>query len=588
MSKPPIRQLQDWLAQQGLAGMVVPRADQFQGEYVAPAFERLAWLTGFGGSAGLAVVLTDRAALFVDGRYTLQAEREVDPALITPIHSADQSPWDWIAETLPQGGARLGFDPWLVTVDGLRSLDKACARAGACPVPLAVNPVDLIWSDRPPLPQGPILGHDLAHCGMSSRDKRAGLAQEMVKAKLDALVLADPASVAWVLNIRGTDVPFTPLPLAFAIMHADCSVSLYLEPERLAAPLDKDVRILAPHRFIPDLKAMGGKRVRLDPAQTAQAIAAMLEEGGAELDLGPDPSLLLRAAKNKVELAGIRAAHRRDGIAMIRFLRWLDSHPPTDEMDLADKLAWFRRQGDLFRDLSFPTIAGIGPNGAVVHYRSTSATNRPLTGDTLLLLDSGAQYLDGTTDITRTLAVGAPNRQMRSDFTLVMKGHIALSQAVFPAGTVGAQLDVLARQYLWRAGLDYDHGTGHGVGCYLSVHEGPQRIGKQGGAKPAPLLPGMILSVEPGLYRAGLWGIRIENLVEVVECPMPMGGERPLLGFVPLTLVPFDRRLLDLALLTRDEIAWIDAYHARILAELAPLLDEAERDWLHAACRPMT
>lgn len=577
------------LRRQGLAGFIVPRADEHQGEYVPRRAQRLAWLTGFTGSAGLAVVLADKAAVFVDGRYTLQVRQEVDEALFAPVHMADCSHTRWLGDNL-RPGDRLGFDPWLHTADQVEALARAAERAGAELVPCAVNPLDAAWADQPGPPLAPVLPHGLDFAGRASASKRDDVAATLAAGRLDAAVLTDPASIAWLLNIRGGDVGYTPLPLGFAILHADARVDLFMDPGKLSAGLaghlGPDVLVAGPEAFAAALDGLAGRRVRVDPAAAAFAVFDRLERAGAKVERGADPCALPKACKNEVELAGIRAAHRRDGVALVRFLAWLEVQHGLDELAAADALEAFRAEGAHFRGLSFPTIAGSGPHGAIVHYRSTGKSNRVLRPGELFLLDSGAQYLDGTTDVTRTIAIGEPGAEERERFTLVLKGHIALARAIFPLGTSGSQLDVLARRFLWERGLDYDHGTGHGVGAYLSVHEGPQRVSKVGTGAVA-LRPGMVLSNEPGYYKAGHYGIRIENLVAVTAVDAPEGAERELLGFETLTLAPFDRRLIAPALLDGPERAWVDSYHARILAELGPLLDAGARSWLQAATQPL-
>jgi Xaa-Pro aminopeptidase len=583
--------LRNELQRLDLAGFVVPRADQHQGEYVPPCALRLGWLTGFTGSAGAAVVLRDKAAIFVDGRYTLQVQSEVDTVSFTPLHLIDYTPQRWLGDVLAKGD-RLGFDPWLHTRDQVQALTNTCERVGATLAPCPDNPLDAVWTDRPPPPSSPVMAHPDRFAGRSAADKRKDIAAELERERLDAAILSAPESVAWLLNIRADDVAFTPLPLCFAIIHADASVDLFMEPDRIASDIaaqwGRGVRVAPPGQFEPALSLLGreGKRVRLDSSSAPFQVWETLREAGALVEGGADPCAQPRACKNSVEMAGTRAAHHRDGAAMVRFLAWLDHAARTgeiDEMKAADALEGFRCQGEHFRGLSFPTISGAGANGAIVHYHSTPKTNRPLATGELYLVDSGAQYLDGTTDITRTILIGdtAPP-EARRRFTLVLKGHIALARAVFPIGTTGSQLDVLARQPLWSEGLDYDHGTGHGVGSFLSVHEGPQRISKAGNT--VALKPGMILSVEPGYYKTDAYGIRIENLVLVVPRPAPDGAERPLLGFEPLTLVPIDRALVAVELLDAEERDWLNAYHARVRDEIAPLLTQAaEQDWLDKA-----
>ncbi len=583
------------LKHRGLTGFVIPRADQHQGEYVPPSAQRLGWLTGFTGSAGSAVVLRDKAAIFVDGRYTLQVRGEVDTDLFLPLHLTEYPPARWLGEVLTEDD-RLGFDPWLHTHDQVQTLTQACERAGADLIPCGDNPLDCVWSDRPSPPATLLVAHSDRFTGQAASGKREDIAALLKRDRLDAAVLSAPESVAWLLNIRAEDVAFTPLPLCFAIIHADASVDLFIHPERVPSPLfshwGDGVRVLEPNSFGTALGQLGreSKRVRLDSTSAPFQVWETLREAGARPEGGADPCALPRACKNPVEMAGSRAAHRRDGAAMVRFLAWLDGAARKggiDEIKAAAALEDFRRPGEHFRGLSFPTISGAGANGAIVHYHSTPKTNRPLAAGELYLVDSGAQYLDGTTDITRTVLIGdeAPI-EARRRFTLVLKGHIALARAVFPVGTTGSQLDILARRPLWSFGLDYDHGTGHGVGSFLSVHEGPQRISKMGST--VALKPGMILSNEPGYYKTGAYGIRIENLVLVQPVAAPEGAERDLLGFETLTQVPIDRALVAADLLDEEERGWLNAYHAGVRATIMPLLAEtAERDWLDRATTPL-
>lgn len=579
------------LRRRKLDAFVVPRADEHQGEYVPPSAERLAWLTGFTGSAGAAVVTLHRAALFVDGRYTLQAEQETSASLYELCHLVDTPPHVWLRGVLKTGD-RLGYDAWLHTPDGAGRLQGVCTDAGADLVAVEDNPVDAVWRDRPPPPQAPVLPHPVAYAGEDAADKRGRLGRLLAEAGQDACVLSAPESLAWLLNIRGSDVPFAPLPLGFAVLAADGAVDLFMDPAKLGeetrAHLGPQVWVRPPEAFGAALDALAGKVVRLDHAGAPMWVLERLRAAGAVVKRGEDPCALPRACKNAVELDGMRAAHRRDGVALVRFLAWLDAEAPRGdltEMAVADRLEAFRAEGALFRGLSFPTIAGSGPNGAIVHYRVSPRSDRALRPGELFLVDSGAQYLDGTTDVTRTVAVGTPTAEMRRHVTRVLQGHIALASVVFPAGTTGSQLDVLARRALWADGLDYDHGTGHGVGSFLSVHEGPQRVSKVGNS--IALKPGMVLSNEPGYYRTGAYGIRLENLVAVREVPRPEGGERDLLGFETLTLAPFDRRLIDTALLAPAERAWVDAYHARVRAVLAPQVGGPTAAWLEAATAPL-
>src|SRR6185437_3621328 len=508
------------LARRGVAGFLVPRADEHQGEYVPPSAERLAWLTGFTGSAGLAAVLPERAAIFVDGRYTLQAKNEVDAALYEQRHITEAPATAWIAANLKSGQA-LGYDPRLHTLPEIDRYSAAAAKAGGKLQPLDTNPLDAVWKDRPAPPMAPVVPHELRFAGKSSADKRKEIASALADDKIDAAVLTAPDSIAWLLNIRGGDVPYTPLPLSFAILRADASVELFIDAAKLApgtqAFLGNDVAVSPPARFGATLESLKGKRVQADPGSASAWVFDRLKAGGAAIHRAADPCLLPKACKNAAELDGSRAAHRRDGAALTRFLAWLAGAAPNGhlrEIAVSDRLEELRRAGDHFRGLSFPTISGAGSNGAIVHYRASPASEKTLDPGSFYLVDSGAQYLDGTTDVTRTVAIGEPSAEMRDRFTRVLKGHIALAACRFPKGTTGSQLDALARHALWQVGLDYDHGTGHGVGSYLAVHEGPQRISKI--ANSQPLLPGMIVSDEPGYYRTGVYGIRIENLVAVV------------------------------------------------------------------------
>jgi Xaa-Pro aminopeptidase len=581
------------LRRRGLDGFIVPHADRHQNEYLPASEERLAWLTGFSGSAGVAVVLAERAALFVDGRYTLQAREQVDAATFVVEHLVERPPEAWIEECVA-AGTKLGYDPWLHTIAGAEKLAKACEAAGATLVPVDTNPVDAIWSDRPAPPLGPVVLHDLRFAGEEASTKLARVAAEVGKARADALVVSDPLAVAWAFNIRGSDVAHTPLPLAFAVLPKEGRAAVYVDGRKLANAVRHRLEELAdvrePAALAPDLAALGtaARTVRLDEATAAAALAHMASGAGGKVSRGADPIALMKAVKNAVEIEGARAAHRRDGAAVARFLAWLDREAPggkLTEIDTVAALESFRRDSGLLKDVSFPTIAGSGPNGAIVHYRVTRASNRRINPGELFLVDSGGQYEDGTTDITRTIAVGAPTAEMRDRFTRVLKGHIAIARALFPDGATGAQLDSFARQSLWAAGLDFDHGTGHGVGSYLSVHEGPAGISKRSTA--AALKRGMILSNEPGYYRTGAYGIRIENLVLVVAAPPVAGAEKELNAFETLTLAPIDRRLVEPALLTNDERRWLDDYHARVAATLAPLVDAETRAWLEAATRPL-
>lgn len=572
------------LRRHGFNGFIIPRADEHQGEYVPANAERLAWLTGFTGSAGLAVVLENRAAIFVDGRYVLQAPQQVDETAFTVVPLAETTPEAWLRAHLP-AGARLGYDPWLHATASVRRFAKAAEAAGGRLEPVSHNPLDAVWSDRPQPPTGRIRVQPESLAGESAATRLARLRDSLVNEKLDALLISDPHNMAWLFNIRGADVPHTPLALGYALVPREGRPALFLDGRKLTAEAGAalaGVADVAPPAALEERlqqAAAGGARIRLDQTTAAAALSTIVHAAGGVADVGEDPLTLMKARKNTVEIAGSRAAHLRDGAAVTRFLHWFDGAAPAGgvtEIDAVSALETFRRETNVLEDVSFPTISGAGPNGAVVHYRVTTATNAPV-GEGMFLIDSGAQYADGTTDITRTIAVGEPDAEMRDRFTRVLQGHIAVATAVFPRGTWGAQIDSFARRPLWEAGLDFDHGTGHGVGSFLSVHEGPQRISRLGNVA---LEPGMILSNEPGYYKAGAWGIRIENLLVVEERDIP-GAERPMLGFETLTLAPIDLRLVEPSLLSDAELAWLNAYHARVREELTPsLASEEERAWL--------
>jgi Xaa-Pro aminopeptidase len=592
-SAPRVKALRTELARRGLTGFVVPRADRHQNEYVPAADERLAWLTGFTGSAGAAVVLMDRAALFVDGRYTLQVRQQADTSLFAIEHLVETPPPEWLEKNLTAQD-RLGYDPWLHTIESAERLAKACQASGAALIAVEPDLFDAIWPDRPPPPLGPVRLHDIAFAGEEAVTKLSRIRPEIGKLKADALVVSDPHCVAWAFNIRGSDVPHTPLPLAFAIIPREGRPALHVDGRKLANDVRHALEALAdvrePADFARDLAALGEakKTVRIDQATASDALARQITGAGGKLSRGPDPIVQMKAIKNGIEIAGAQAAHRRDGVAMVRFLAWFEGAAAggaLTEIEAVEALESLRRDTGKLKDVSFPTIAGAGPDGAIVHYRVTRKTNRPIASDSLFLIDSGAQYEDGTTDITRTLAVGTPSPEMRERFTRVLKGHIAIARAVFPDGTTGAQLDSFARQFLWEVGLDFDHGTGHGVGSYLSVHEGPARISKLG---TAALKRGMILSNEPGYYKTDHYGIRIENLVLVTEAASVAGAEKPLNAFETLTLAPIDRRLVDADLMTGEERGWLDRYHAHVAASLAPLVDPPTRAWLEAATAPIS
>ncbi len=583
----------------GLDGFIVPLTDEHMSEYVGAYAQRLGWLTGFQGSAGSAAVLADRptdagsargAAIFVDGRYTIQVRAQVDGDLYE-YRSVPAEPLHlWLAENAAPG-SRIGYDPWLTTRAFLRTAEAALAAKDIRLVPVAANPVDKVWADQPAPPMGGAEIHGAEFAGRSSADKRAAIAAELKKAGANAVLLSALDSIAWAFNIRGHDVARTPVVRAFAIVRDDATATLFTAPSKIpadvAAHLGPDVSIQPYEAFGPALEALEGA-VMLDPAWSVAAIFEALGRGKARIIEARDPTILPKSAKNPVELDGMRAAHVRDGGAIAKFLHSLETALPADEIDASDRLEAFRRESNLLKDLSFDSISAVGPNAALPHYRSEPETKRAFEGETIYLIDSGGQYPDGTTDITRTVALGTPTPEMKDRYTRVLKGHIALAVARFPKGTRGGQLDILARQFLWSAGLDYAHGTGHGVGHFLGVHEGPQRIAAAVGAPGVEevLLPGMVLSNEPGFYKAGDYGIRIENLVIVVEDSRPT-DEQPMLAFETITLAPIDKRLIEPALLTPAETGWLDAYHERVRAALEPQLDGPARDWLLAATAPL-
>lgn len=583
------------LARRGLDGFVVAHADEHRSEYTPEYAQRLAWLTGFDGSAGLGVVLKTGAAVFVDGRYTLQVREQVNGDDYDFLHLMNDPAGDWIAANASTG-ARIGYDPWLHTRVWVEKVKKALEPRGMALVALDDNPIDAVWDDQPAPPAFPAVPHPVEYAGEDAASKRARMGKVLKEAGAEAAVLTSLDSIAWLLNIRGRDVARTPLVLAFAILDAGGSVDLYMDPAKVTPELEDhlgvSVRLHPKQDFARGLQVLGesGKSVLVDPSLASAAVFQILEESGAQIVSVADPCQIAKARKNRAELAGTRAAHKRDGVALTRFLAWLDREGGTGEIDeiaAANRLEAFRRENDMFRDLSFDTISGAGPNGAIVHYRVTPETARRLEPGQLYLVDSGAQYPDGTTDVTRTIKVGGAvggtaGAEERSRFTRVLKGHIAIATARFPVGTTGAQLDVLARMPLWRTGVAYDHGTGHGVGSYLSVHEGPQGISK-GGDK-TPLEPGMIVSNEPGYYKTGAYGIRIENLIVVREASVD-GAEIELLEFETLTLAPIDLNLVEPALLTADERDWLNVYHARVRTELTPLMDAADAEWLETATR---
>lgn len=585
------------LKARGLDGFVVPISDEHMSEYVGAYAQRLAWLTGFGGSAGSAAVMSEQAAIFVDGRYTLQVRDQVDGRLWSYQSVPQNSLAEWLGEHAAPG-ATIGYDPWLHGKPWVDSANKALAAKGARLVAVDSNPIDAVWQDRPQPSLAPAQVHSNEYAGVSSETKRSQVAEWLVAKGLDAAVISALDGVAWLLNMRGSDVERTPVALSYVLAHADGTADLFIDEAKVTAELrthlGNAVAIRPRGEFVPALRALTGRKVAVDPERSVQAIFAALADAGAAIVAATDPTVLPKAIKNPVEQAGQRAAQARDGAAIARFLHWLSAEGPggaITELSAAERLQSFRAEGGLLKDLSFDTISGSGPNGAIVHYRVSEETSRTLEPGSVYLVDSGGQYADGTTDITRTVWIGpgTPPAEVKANFTRVLKGHIALARAVFPLGTAGSQLDTLARQYLWAAGLDYAHGTGHGVGSFLAVHEGPQRIAKAAGGQAGTgqeLLPGMILSNEPGYYKTGAYGIRIENLV-LVEPRDIAGSEGAYLGFETLTFAPIERALLDQHMLGHEEIEWWNSYHAAVKTVVAPQLSGAALDWLQDQCRPL-
>lgn len=590
-----LKALREELASRKLAGFVVPLTDEHMSEYVGSYAQRLAWLTGFQGSAGTAVVMPEDAAIFTDGRYTLQVREQVDGKNWEYVGIPGTSVADWLGEHADDG-AQIGYDPWLHTRQWVEAAEKALAEKGARLVAVDTNPIDAIWPDKPLPSDAKLIVHADKHAGKSSAQKRQDMADDMAKKNVDAAVLAALDSIAWTFNVRGADVDHTPVALAYSIVHKDGTADLFVEPDKMnyevARHLGNGVRVHERGAFEGALTSLKGKRVIADPERAVAAIFRALDEGGATIVAQREPAVLPKAIKNPVELQGSRESHLRDGAALTRFLHWLSIEAPKGgltEMSAAARLQQFREESDLLRDTSFDTISAAGPHAAIPHYRVTEESSLPLEMDGIFLCDSGGQYPDGTTDVTRTVIVGTPTAEMKDRFTRVLKGHIALATAIFPKGTRGSQLDGFARQYLWAAGLDYGHGTGHGVGSYLGVHEGPQRISAAnypGTGWDEPLCAGMILSNEPGYYKGGEYGIRIENLVAVHEREIE-GGEAVMLGFETLTFAPIDRNLIDLSLLSPQERDWVDSYHADVIAKIGPQLDDATAAWLGEVCAPL-
>ena len=590
-----LKALREQLKADRLDGFVVPLTDEHMSEYVGSYAQRLAWLTGFEGSAGTAVVLPEEAAIFVDGRYTLQVRQQVSASEWSYQSVPETSVTDWLKEHAPNG-ACIGYDPWLHSRDWVKRAVEQLASRGAELVAVEQNPIDKIWADRPEASKARLVVHPDKYAGRNSADKRTEIADWLAKQGADAAVLSALDSIAWTFNVRGQDVARTPVALAYAIVHADGTADLFVASEKIDGDvrhhLGNGVRLHERHEFEGALGQLSGKLVAVDPERAVAAIFDALDKAGARILAVRDPAVLPKAIKNPVEIAGQQAAQERDGAAISRFLRWVEEEAPEGELDelgASDHLEALRRENPELRDLSFDSISGAGPNGAIVHYRSSEKTNRKLEPGTLYLIDSGGQYVDGTTDITRTVAIGEPTQEMRDRFTRVLKGHIAVATALFPKGTRGSQLDSFARRPLWEAGLDYAHGTGHGVGSFLSVHEGPQRISPVGSSQSGgdePLKAGMILSNEPGYYKTGEYGIRIENLVLVVDKQVD-GAEKEMLGFETLTFAPIERRLIAKEMLSVSELAWLNGYHAEVLAKIGPRLEGEDRAWLERACAPL-
>jgi Xaa-Pro aminopeptidase len=590
-----LKALREQLKAEKLDGFVVPLTDEHMSEYVGSYAQRLAWLTGFQGSAGSAVVLPEEAAIFVDGRYTLQVRSQVSAEQWSYQSVPETSTTQWLEEHAPEG-ARIGYDPWLHTRDWVKKAREALASRGAELVPVDRNPIDEVWVDRPEASKAHLVVQSDRYAGKSGAEKRTEIGDWLAKHHADAAVLSALDSIAWAFNIRGADVTHTPVALAYALVHADGTADLFVASEKIGPDvrqhLGNGVRLHERSAFESALAELNGKTVVVDPERAVAAIFEALDKAGAKILPLRDPTILPKALKNPAEISGQKAAQERDGAAISRFLRWIDEEAPKGEVDeliASDHLEALRRESPELRDLSFDSISGAGPNGAIVHYKSSEKTNRKLERGTLYLIDSGGQYVDGTTDITRTVPIGEPTDEMRDHFTRVLQGHIAIATAVFPKGTRGSQLDSFARRPLWEAGLDYAHGTGHGVGSFLAVHEGPQRISPVGSSQSGgdePLQAGMIISNEPGYYKTGEYGIRIENLVLVVPREIE-GAEKEMLGFETLTFAPIDRRLVDVQMLGAEELIWLNCYHAHVLAKIGPSLQGDDLAWLQAACAPL-
>jgi Xaa-Pro aminopeptidase len=592
-----LKKLREAIESLNIDGFLIPRADRHLGESVPVSDERLAYMTGFTGSAGLAIVTASDATLFVDGRYALQGVEQVGPRGYDCVATHQTPVTTWLLENL-KAGQTIGYDPWLHTRQEIDGYQKAAAKVDARLSPVRCNPIDAIWRARPAHPQSPVFVHPLKFAGESSEHKRRRLAAKLAQDGLDAAVITAPDSLCWLLNIRGSDVAFTPLTLAFGLLRADGSVTLFSDPAKFTddvhAHLGSDVDVRAWNAFETALAALRGKKVLVSKTSAPFAVSRILSENGAEIDGQPDPCVHAKAIKNSTEIEGARAAHQCDGAAMVTFLAWLDREAlqgEISEQKVAEKLLQIRREtaerlGQIFVSESFPAIVGFRDNGAIVHYRVSAESNKNIKPDGVLLVDSGGQFSSGTTDITRTIMIGEPTDRQRTIATLVLKGMIAISDLIFPEKATGQRLDAIARTALWRHGLDYDHGTGHGVGSFLSVHEGPQGLSSRYNVA---LEPGMILSNEPGYYAAGEFGVRIENLLLVKEAPNSAAwlGDRKMLCFETLTLAPIDKRLIDRHAMSHNEVRWLDAYHRRVFDETAPHVAQSVRQWLENACQPL-
>jgi Xaa-Pro aminopeptidase len=584
-----LAELRAELKRQKIDAFIVPRHDEFQGEYVAAYAERLKWITGFGGSWGVAVIGQKTGAMFVDGRYTLQVKQEVDGKSFQFHHLMTSPPTEWISKTFSKG-ARIGYDPRILSMADAKRYFAACEKTKLKLVPVNRNPIDTIWNDQPQRPASTIVDHPLKYAGQGVAQKLKAIRSSLKEKAVDAVIIADPTSVAWAFNLRGNDVPFTPVALCYAMIPASGKAHLFVGRKRLSKALQKTIKAhaICSGTDVDTVLASLGKRkakVMLDPIAAPDHFRIALRKSGASIIEHPDPCMLPKAMKNKAEQQGARDAQLRDGVALCNFLCWLDDAATSGKLsegEAARKLLFFRQENKEFRDLSFESISAAGPNSALPHYHA-HGIGRRLALNSIYLIDSGGQYPDGTTDVTRTVIIGKPSEEMRDRFTRVLKGMIAVSMIQFPEGTTGAHLDALARAALWKAGLDFDHGTGHGIGSYLSVHEGPQRISKSG---TAALKPGMIISNEPGYYKTRQFGIRIENLLLVTAPQKAKGGERAMLGFETLTFAPTDRRLIDTHLLTREELHWVDTYHAEVWSKLQNRVSATTKPWLKEACAP--